>query len=272
MYNIGTWVPYPQVISSFINAKTWLDYSTDPSGMIQALSTLIAQLPRTHSHLLYYILWLAAQVQRHADVNMMNPEALAVVLAPVSTGLEQTLKCNIIPSKKQHRRLRQQQEELLLRRRGDMDNLIQKNAQWTLLWTQMIENHEVLLEHILQHADQHPKENECMMDKDEDPEQILSSLMRDLPYLSSRYPSTISLTSSTRHSAIPDRMQITSDNNNNNNNNEDRATWFNTTTGVHQACAPTSWTTSGPCRVLRRLASVSSIRPRSFVGLSSLAA
>lgn len=68
---------------------------------------------------------------------MMNPEALAVVLAPVCTGLEQNLK--EIPSF----RIRRQSRTKMM---TDMGHFIETNAKWTQIWTLLIEYSDTLLE------------------------------------------------------------------------------------------------------------------------------
>lgn len=66
----------------------------------------------------------------------MNPEALAIVLAPVCTGLEQNLK--EIPSwVKRHTRAKMM---------NDMGHFIATNAKWTRIWTLLIEYSDTLLE------------------------------------------------------------------------------------------------------------------------------
>ncbi|KAI8376992.1 Rho GTPase activation protein, partial [Blakeslea trispora] len=109
--------------------ESFLDEST-----INTLASMIQQLPREHFHLIYYIIILSSQIQAHANINMMNPEALAIVLAPVCTGLEQHLKD--IPSRKKHARLKLM---------NDMGLFIETNAKWTKIWTFLIEYSDTLL-------------------------------------------------------------------------------------------------------------------------------
>lgn len=100
------------------------------------LATMIQQLPREHFHLIYYIVLMASSIQKHSEINMMNPEALAVVLAPVCTGLEQNLK--EIPSwVKRHTRTKMM---------NDMGQYIENNTKWTRIWTLLIEYSDTLLE------------------------------------------------------------------------------------------------------------------------------
>lgn len=79
---------------------------------------------------------MASLIQKHADINMMNPEALAVVLAPVCTGLEHNLK--EIPSwVKRHTRTKMM---------NDMGQFIETNTKWTQIWTLLIEYSDTLLD------------------------------------------------------------------------------------------------------------------------------
>lgn len=112
------------------------DRSFSKKSTINALALKIQQLPREHFHLIHYIIMMASLIQKHADTNMMNPEALAVVLAPVCTGLEHNLK--EIPSwVKRHTRTKMM---------NDMGQFIETNTKWTQIWTLLIEYSDRLLE------------------------------------------------------------------------------------------------------------------------------
>lgn len=112
------------------------DQSFSKKSTINMLANIIQELPREHFHLVYYIVIMASSIQEHSEINMMNPEALAVVLAPVCTGLEQNLK--EIPSwVKRHTRTKMM---------NDMGLFIENNAKWTRIWTLMIEYSDTLLE------------------------------------------------------------------------------------------------------------------------------
>ncbi|KAI7892802.1 Rho GTPase activation protein [Mucor mucedo] len=111
------------------------DRSFSTKATINALALKIQQLPREHFHLIYYMIMMASLIQKHADINMMNPEALAVVLAPVCTGLEHNLK--EIPSwVKRHTRTKMM---------NDMGQFIETNSKWTQIWTLLIESSDQLL-------------------------------------------------------------------------------------------------------------------------------
>lgn len=113
-----------------------LDESLSDQSTIETLASMLHHLPKEHFHLIHYIIILASNIQQHASVNMMNPEALAIVLAPVCTGLEHNLK--EIPSwVKRHSRAKMM---------TDMSHFIETNAKWTRLWTLMIEHSDKLLE------------------------------------------------------------------------------------------------------------------------------
>ncbi|CAO3576618.1 unnamed protein product [Absidia cylindrospora] len=111
------------------------------------LMDLIVSLPEQHRDLFRAILLLSSHIQRYAHINMMNPEALAVILAPVCTGLEKTIQ--ILPKKtaKRNKKLQQHRYYHYQQRLNtqDIQQLIETNARWTLLWKWMIENHEKIL-------------------------------------------------------------------------------------------------------------------------------
>ncbi|ORZ11917.1 Rho GTPase activation protein [Absidia repens] len=111
------------------------------------LMDLIVSLPEQHRDLFRAILLLSSHIQRYAHINMMNPEALAVILAPVCTGLEKTIQ--ILPKKtaKRNKKLQQHRYYHYQQRLNtqDIQQLIETNARWTLLWKWMIENHERIL-------------------------------------------------------------------------------------------------------------------------------
>ncbi|CAO3620012.1 unnamed protein product [Cunninghamella echinulata] len=138
---------------------------------IPLLMDLIALLPEQHRHLLYAIISLSSHIQHDAHINMMNPEALAVVLAPVCTGLEKTLQLftsspvakkpmtkkniKLYPSKNNNQHYYHQQQHQQHHHHHnqrinpyDIQQLIKKNAQWTLFWKWMIENSDAILERI----------------------------------------------------------------------------------------------------------------------------
>ncbi|KAI8368015.1 Rho GTPase activation protein [Choanephora cucurbitarum] len=128
-------LPDPAIpIASHEKFLQFYDESFSDESTIHTLASMIQQLPREHFHLIYYIIILSSNIQAHASINMMNPEALAVVLAPVCTGLEQNLK--EIPSWKKHSRLKLM---------NDMGLFMETNAKWTKIWTLLIEYSDTLL-------------------------------------------------------------------------------------------------------------------------------
>lgn len=119
----------------FFPLKQKIDESYSNKATIRAFASMIQQLPREHFHLVQYIIILTSSIQKHADTNMMNSEALAIVLAPVCTGLELNLK--EIPSwMKRHTRAKT----------SDMNRCVEVNTKWTRIWTLLIEYSDTLLE------------------------------------------------------------------------------------------------------------------------------
>ncbi|KAI8143489.1 Rho GTPase activation protein, partial [Fennellomyces sp. T-0311] len=123
----------PEPVIPTTHHHRFLTRSTD----IHALADLVTTLPRAHFHLLYYMIQLASHIQQYQHINMMNPEALAVVLAPVCTGLDHRLKD--IPSSVAFSKTKKSPAAAL-------DQFVQANARWTQIWTLMIQHHQLLLD------------------------------------------------------------------------------------------------------------------------------
>lgn len=113
----------------------------------QGLSTLILKLPYYNRQLLHAILLMASRIQQHVDMNMMCPEALATVFAPICTGFEQSLKDQM------------NDPHFLINKHSNNSNYtntfqkstqfiqqhIQKNKNWTNIWKLMIEENQSLV-------------------------------------------------------------------------------------------------------------------------------
>ncbi|KAI7857278.1 Rho GTPase activation protein [Circinella umbellata] len=237
------------------------DNINNSSSDVKTLLSLISSLPILHRHLLCSILHLTSAIQNHTDINMMNPEALAVVLAPVSTGLEQSLPSYLTsaayPSSGKVRggggggvRLPSPEE---------MNGLVQTNAKWTYLWTSMIENREALLHHHEQ------LERETAPSPVYPPYDIFMSQFESEPR-----------TSSSSDDDDDDEEEYEESEENRQSNQQRRRQqqshqqdqwWrglFGTTSSKQSDQTGWSSASAGPRRVLRRLASVSSMRPPSL--------
>ncbi|KAG2226053.1 hypothetical protein INT45_002519 [Circinella minor] len=117
-------------------SSTTNDDENDHMGI---LADLVTSLPRAHFHLILFIIELASHIHQYQHINMMNPEALAVVLAPVCTGLDHRLKdIPAFAAINNKKKCSPAAAETL-------DRLVQANAKWTQIWTLMIENHKFLL-------------------------------------------------------------------------------------------------------------------------------
>ncbi|ORX53926.1 RhoGAP-domain-containing protein [Hesseltinella vesiculosa] len=63
----------------------------DDRQLVFSLAKLIKdELPTTHYHVMHYIVLVTSWVQHSAQYNRMNPEAMAVILAPICAGLEKS--------------------------------------------------------------------------------------------------------------------------------------------------------------------------------------
>ncbi|CAO3692672.1 unnamed protein product [Rhizopus stolonifer] len=110
----------------------FFDESYSNKATIRTFATMIQQLPREHFQLVQYIIILASSIQKHSHINLMNPEALAVILAPVCTGLELNLK--------------EVSSWVKRRTKYDMNHYVEINLKWTRIFTLLIEYSDTLLE------------------------------------------------------------------------------------------------------------------------------
>jgi hypothetical protein len=121
--------------------------------LLKDVADLAMDMPKAHSDLLQYLITqILAAVQQYSQFNLMNHEALAIVFAPVCTGLEQSLSSvNQHTIKKQlEQRPLQNGDEKQFKRHSihhvlNMD-IIRTNTKWTQVWTIMIEHHDRLLQ------------------------------------------------------------------------------------------------------------------------------
>ncbi|CAO3630022.1 unnamed protein product [Mucor hiemalis] len=95
---------------------------------------------------------MASRVQHHVEINMMCPEALATVFAPVCTGFEQSLKDMRISSSssttttfKKHKKFNHNEANHLMKSTEVIEKHIKRNKNWTNIWKMMIEQHESLI-------------------------------------------------------------------------------------------------------------------------------
>ncbi|KAI8367111.1 Rho GTPase activation protein [Blakeslea trispora] len=152
---------------------------TDPTEGIQQLSAILIKLPSHNRQLIHAILLMAVKIQLHVEKNMMCPEALATVFAPVCTGFEQSLRKDTMPKpsseakaankksystptntlnkKRYHKHTHLPFDFAALqldRKPSIIEQHIKRNKQWTNIWKLMIEQHEVLVEILNQQTSQ----------------------------------------------------------------------------------------------------------------------
>ncbi|KAI8983608.1 Rho GTPase activation protein [Pilobolus umbonatus] len=114
--------------------------STDPTH-IHDISKIMLQLPYYNRQLIHAILLVSSRIQDHVEVNMMNPEALATVFAPVCTGFEKSLKDTELTIKSK----RSKASPLFKYRENSLEMHINRNKNWTNIWRSMIEHHESII-------------------------------------------------------------------------------------------------------------------------------
>ena len=261
-------LPNPVIPHAYHNAflrTAVTDNCNDNSSCdVKTLLNLVSSLPLLHRHLLCSILHLTSAIQNHTDINMMNPEALAVVLAPVSTGLEQSLPI-YLPSSAYPSSGKLRGSGARLPKREEMDGLVQTNARWTYLWTLMIENREILLHHHEQ------LERETTPSPVYPPYDIFMSQFESEPRTSNSSDDDEEFDEDdgdeeNEQSNQQRRCQQQRQRFKQQSHQQDQ--WwrglFGTTSSKQSDQTAWSSASAGPRRVLRRLASVSSMRPPSL--------
>ncbi|KAF1799101.1 Rho GTPase activation protein [Mucor lusitanicus] len=121
-----------------------LDFNT-----VQQLSAIIVKLPFYNRQLLHAILLISARIQHNVGLNMMCPEALATVFAPVCTGFEQSLKDHMntsfsTPTATIHKKSKKNAHSSI-QQSSNIELHIKRNKNWTNIWKVMIEQHESLI-------------------------------------------------------------------------------------------------------------------------------
>ncbi|KAG1452896.1 hypothetical protein G6F56_007704 [Rhizopus delemar] len=128
--------------------------SIENDHVIHQLAAIITSLPSDNKHLIHVILIMAAQVQKHVNNNMMCPEALATVFAPVCTGLEHSLKdikistsSTISSTSIGSTFKRQKKRANALQQTSDIiEQHIKRNKHWTDIWRMMIDRHDFFID------------------------------------------------------------------------------------------------------------------------------
>ncbi|KAI7894623.1 Rho GTPase activation protein [Mucor mucedo] len=143
-------LPEPVIPNEFHEKFQDIDLLRKRQGL-DKLSSVIVKLPYQNRQLLHAILVMASKIQQHVQLNMMCPEALATVFAPVCTGFEQSLKDTMRVSnssstsstfKKQRKH---SSNEQILNSSEIIEKHIKRNKNWTNIWKFMIEQHASLI-------------------------------------------------------------------------------------------------------------------------------
>lgn len=143
-------LPEPVIPNAFHEQFQDIDFYAFDGGLEQ-LSAVIVKLPFCNRQLLHAILLMAAQIQNHVQVNMMSPEALATVFAPVCTGFEQSLKDHMsgnshsTPTSSTLKKQKKHQHSTLQQSSDMIAQHIKRNKNWTNIWKAMIEYHGSLI-------------------------------------------------------------------------------------------------------------------------------
>jgi hypothetical protein len=144
-------LPEPVIPNAFHEQFQGIDFYAFDGGLEQ-LSAVIVKLPFYNRQLLHAILLMASRIQHHVQVNMMSPEALATVFAPVCTGFEQSLKDHMsgkshsTPTSSTLKKQKKYQQSTTLQQSSDLiAQHIKRNKNWTNIWKAMIEYHDSLI-------------------------------------------------------------------------------------------------------------------------------
>ncbi|KAI9254702.1 Rho GTPase activation protein [Helicostylum pulchrum] len=142
-------LPEPVIPNAYHEHFQDIDLSNTRQGLGQ-LSLILVKLPSHNRHLLHAILLMASKIQQHVHLNMMCPEALATVFAPVCTGFEQSLKdMKISNSSSTSSTFRKQRkyshDSHMLSSNELIEKHIKRNKHWTNIWKLMIEQHQALI-------------------------------------------------------------------------------------------------------------------------------
>lgn len=145
-------LPEPVIPNSFHEQFQHIDFYAVDGGLEQ-LSAVIIKLPFYNRQLVHAILLMAGRIQDHVKANMMSPEALATVFAPVCTGFEQSLKDHMsgkshsTPTSSTLKKQKKHQQGTTLQQSSNMiAQHIKRNKKWTDIWKAMIKFHGSLTE------------------------------------------------------------------------------------------------------------------------------
>ncbi|KAI8891094.1 Rho GTPase activation protein [Backusella circina FSU 941] len=117
-------LPDPVIPTSFHDQ--FLETDVDD---IASFGNIMMKLPFYNRQLLHAILLMSSKIQDHVHLNMMSPEALATVFAPICTGFEQRIQTfDFTPTKQ------------------DIHAQIATNRQWTRIWKELIEERALFID------------------------------------------------------------------------------------------------------------------------------
>ncbi|KAI8329883.1 Rho GTPase activation protein [Choanephora cucurbitarum] len=144
-------LPEPVIPNGFHEQLQQVNLSDAREG-IRQLSAILIKLPFHNRQLIHAILLMAVKIQLHVEKNMMCPEALATVFAPVCTGFEQSLRKDTMP--KSSGTKAPNKNPTVGAKAFNHRAHIKRNKHWTNIWKLMIEQHEVLIDTLNQQANQ----------------------------------------------------------------------------------------------------------------------
>jgi hypothetical protein len=99
---------------------------------IESFGKIMMKLPFCHRQMLLAILIMSSKIQDYVDVNMMSPEALAPVFAPICTGFEKKIQTFHFTKQSPTNK--------------DIHEQIATNKQWTRIWEHLIKERALLID------------------------------------------------------------------------------------------------------------------------------
>jgi hypothetical protein len=118
---------------------------------IHQLASIIISLPSDNKQLIHAIIIMIAQIQKNVDQNMMCPEALAIVFAPVLTGFEHSLKDLTTSCISTHSTFKRQKNQPQATTSDIISQHIKRNKHWTDIWILLIERYDFFIDILDKH-------------------------------------------------------------------------------------------------------------------------
>ncbi|KAG1138389.1 hypothetical protein G6F37_005313 [Rhizopus arrhizus] len=142
-------LPEPVIPNSF--HEQFQSVNLFSKNAIHQLASIIISLPSDNKQLIHAIIIMIAQIQKNVDQNMMCPEALAIVFAPVLTGFEHSLKDLTTSCISTHSTFKRQKNQPQATTSDIISQHIKRNKHWTDIWILLIERYDFFIDILDKH-------------------------------------------------------------------------------------------------------------------------